>query len=57
MLDYRVVAGSVVRHKEGPASPVTVVLVAAMEHIGVEEEGVARLHLHFHQWQHLVCIT
>jgi len=48
MENHRIVAGPVVGDEEGPPPAVTVVLVAAMEDITVEEESISRLHLHFH---------
>jgi hypothetical protein len=37
----RVVACTIVGHKIGPSPVRTAVLVAAVEHVGVEEEGIA----------------
>lgn len=49
----RVVGDSVVSNEKGPASPVTVVLVASMEDVGVKEESVPGLHLDLNQRKHL----
>ena len=48
-----IIAGSVVGDEEGPPFAVTLVLVAAMEDIAVEEESISWLHLHLHQGKHL----
>ncbi len=48
-----VIAGSVVGNEECPPPAITLVLVAAMEHIAVEEQSISRLHLYFYQWQYL----
>ena len=46
MLKHRVVGGPVVGDEEGPASPVTAVLITLMQYIAVEEEGIPGLQLH-----------
>ncbi len=51
--DDWVIAGSVVGDEEGPPPAITLVLVAAMEHIAVEEQSISRLHLYLYQWQNL----
>ena len=51
--DSGIVGGTVVCNEEGPSSPVTVVLVAAMENVRVEEESITSLHLNLHQGKHL----
>ena len=48
-----IVGGPVICNEEGPAPPVTVVLVTAMENIRVEEESITSLHLNIHQGKHL----
>ncbi len=48
-----IVRGPVISNEEGPASSVTVVFVAAMEDIRVEEESITSLHLHIHQGKYL----
>ena len=48
-----IVAGSVVRNKEGPSLAITIVLVATVQDIGMEEEGVTRFHLHLHKREYL----
>ena len=53
MLDYGTVGDPVVRNKEGPSPPCTVVLVTAMEEVAMEEQGITRLHLNMLQGQHL----
>lgn len=52
LLDW-VIAGPVVGDKEGPPPAVTPVLVAAVQDVGMEEEGVARFHLDIHQGKYL----
>ena len=51
--NHWIVGDTVVRDEEGPASPVTVVLVTSMEDIRVEEESIPRLHLYLNQWKRL----
>ena len=46
VLVHRAVGGSVVCNEEGPAPPVTAVLITLVQHIAVEEEGITRLQLH-----------
>ena len=46
MLKHRIIRGPVVCDEEGPASPVTAVLVTLMQDIAVEEEGIPGLQLH-----------
>ena len=46
VIAHRVVRGPVVCNEEGPASPVTAVLVTLMQDIAVEEEGIPGLQLH-----------
>ena len=53
MLGYGTVGDPVVRNKEGPSPPCTVVLVTAMEEVAMEEQGITRLHLNMLQGQHL----
>ena len=48
-----VVGGSIVCDEEGPASPVTVIPVTAMEKVRVEKESIASLHLDLHQRKYL----
>ena len=50
----RVVGGPVVRHQEGPAPLVAVVLLAAVEQVTVEKQGVTRLQLNMHQGEKLL---
>ena len=50
---HRVVGRSVVGYEESPASAVTVVLVAAMEEVTVEEESVSCLQFHIDQGENL----
>ncbi len=46
--DDWVIAGSVVGDEEGPPPAITLVLVAAMEHVAVEVvQSISRLHLYF----------
>ena len=44
---------SVVGNEEGPASSITVVLVATMKYIRVEEKSITRLHLNMDQRKNL----
>ena len=53
MVEHGVVGGPVVCDEEGPASPVTAVLVTLMQHVAVEEEGIPGLQLHMDQGQDL----
>ena len=48
-----IVGGPVVCDEEGPAPPITVILVAAMENVGVKEESITSPHLNIHQGKHL----
>jgi len=53
VFDYRGVGGPVVGNEEGPAASVTVVLVALVQHIAVEEEGVPWVHFNVDQRKNL----
>ena len=48
-----IVGGPVVCDEEGPAPPVTVVLITAMENVRVEKESITSLHLNIHQGKYL----
>ena len=56
VFDYRRVGGLVVGNEEGPAASVTVVLVALVQHIAVEEEGVPWVHFNVDQRKNLKCV-
>ena len=45
----RIIGGTVVGDEEGPASPVAVVLITAVEKIAVEEESITCLHFYLDQ--------
>ena len=49
-----IVGDTAIGDEESPASPVTVVLITAMENIAVEEEGITCLHLHLNQGKYLL---
>ena len=53
MGDHWVVGSTVVGDEESPTSPVTVVLVAAMEEVGVKEESITCFHLYLNQGKNL----
>ena len=53
MFDDWIIGCSVVGNEEGPASSITVVLVATMKYIRVEEESITRLQLNMHQRKNL----
>ena len=57
MLNGGVVGGPVEGNEESPAAPVTVVLVALVQYITVEEEGIPRVQLNLDQWEDLVCVS
>ena len=56
MLNGGVVGGSVESNEESPAAPVTVVLVALVQYITVEEESIPRVQLNLDQREDLVCV-
>ncbi len=53
MLESRVVSGPVVGNEEGPASAVAVVLIALMEDVAVEKQGISWVELNMDQGQNL----
>ena len=53
VVNYRVVRGSIVGYQEGPATTIAAVLVAAVQQIAVEEQGIARIQLYLDQRQNL----
>ncbi len=53
MLESRVVSGDVVGNEEGPASVVAVVLIALMEDVAVEKQGISWVELNMDQGQNL----
>ena len=53
MFDDWIIGCSVVGNEEGPASSITIVLVATMKYIRVEEESITRLHLNMHKRKNL----
>ena len=53
MFDDWIIGCSVVGNEEGPASSITVVLVATVKYIRVEEKSITRLQLNMHQRKNL----
>ena len=56
VFDYRRVGGLVVGNEEGPAASITVVLVALVQHVAVEEKGVPWVQFNLDQGKNLVCV-
>ena len=53
VLEHWVIASSVVSNQEGPPPSLTPVLVATMQHVGMEEQCISRFHFNLNQRQHL----
>ena len=51
--DSRIIRSTVICDNKGPSSPVTVILVTAMEDIRMGEESITSLHLNLYQGKHL----
>ena len=52
-MNHWVISGSVKGNEEGPASSVTSVQIAAVQKVGMKEEGIATLQLHMDQGKNL----
>ena len=52
-MDHWVISGPVKGNEEGPASPVTSVLITAVQKVGMKEEGIATLQLHVDEGKNL----